>query len=1114
MKVLEVNDNDIYGKIFNGYTIMEELNKKKDYKVRQLVTNKVSNNPHCKKLFPTVDGIGKDYYLHKFEHDIMSTHSLLSVSTLRLKKNKYYKKSDLVHYHQIHNNRLSLPTLFEMAKCKPTVISFHDPWFMTGRCVHALDCDKWQTGCKSCSELDTFFDLPYDNCAELWKIKSQLADTDADIIVHSKFMYDLAMKHPYIKNLRIHQIPLGIDMSKFNFELTKEEAKKKLNILPSDTVIFFREQKELKGTNYIVEALKKLKNKNSITLVTCSQTGLLKEIEDDFNIIELGVLEENEVLLCYNAADIFLMPSLGESFGMMAVEAMASGLPTIVFDNSALPDTTGAPEVGILVKNLDSDDLHDKIEYYLTHPEERQKRGNLSKEYVRKKYDFDTFINRVSDVYKEAYSKQKYKLVKRYKSNFKIDYNNDNVKKALYKLNGIYDEFCKEDTKPDFLKNESIDGNDIEFSDINVIHLIEKFNDFIYHNPKLVRPLEEFEENDQEDSDLQIDDSKRPKVSIIMPVYNGGKFISLAIDSALRQTYKNIEIIVVDDGSTDDTEQVCKAYGDKIRYIKKENGGVSTALNLGIEQMTGDYFSWLSHDDLYYPKKVEIEIDYLEKHNLVGTNTILYSNFTIIDEHGKLVHDIIFDSNDLNRDSAFSIIKGGIDGLTLLIPKKAFKDAGLFDKDLRCVQDYKLWFEMYKKGYKFIHIPNILAATRVHSESVTNTNPKVVTEGNEFWLEVVKYFSDEKKKELYGSIYNYYFNLYNFFNYGPYDKTFEYCEEKCKYYEEINKEKTQNTKVSIVLPFHNNVSSATRALQSALNQTHKNIEIILINNCSSDDTSKIEEIANANADVIKYIKFDQEESIASAWNEGIKMATSDYIAFLEPFSVFDITKIELQLAKMIPSEDVISHTAYYERRNNKTTFIDNGYLTGKICYSLMNEYYVDISTVMIYKPYFTQNNITFMDKNKSAIYVCFYMDALKNTRLLSVRNPLSLIYRDIENLDEEERGHYVLKYILDDIDAKQFVSEVSKLLYSYAGLINSNVDYGYDFTHHEELGRYAYIQSTECQRVTKIRKIYNKIVHKKPIPVYTLSTYSLEYSTLNKMYKKIKSIQSKFNINK
>ena len=106
------------------------------------------------------------------------------------------------------------------------------------------------------------------------------------------------------------------------------------------------------------------------------------------------------------------------------------------------------------------------------------------------------------------------------------------------------------------------------------------------------------------------------KVTIIIPVYNGSNYVREAIDSALAQTYKNIEILVVNDGSTDEgaTRDICLSYGDKITYYEKENGGVSTALNLGIEKMTGDYFSWLSHDDLYYPDKIEKQMKELEKY--------------------------------------------------------------------------------------------------------------------------------------------------------------------------------------------------------------------------------------------------------------------------------------------------------------------------------------------------------------------------------------------------------------------------------------------------------------------------------------------------------------------
>ena len=101
-----------------------------------------------------------------------------------------------------------------------------------------------------------------------------------------------------------------------------------------------------------------------------------------------------------------------------------------------------------------------------------------------------------------------------------------------------------------------------------------------------------------------------PKVSIVIPAYNAANYLAQAIDSALSQTYNNVEIVVVNDGSKDDgeTERIAKMYGDRIVYISKENGGSSSALNCGIRAMSGEWFSWLSHDDLYYPNKIEDQI--------------------------------------------------------------------------------------------------------------------------------------------------------------------------------------------------------------------------------------------------------------------------------------------------------------------------------------------------------------------------------------------------------------------------------------------------------------------------------------------------------------------------
>lgn len=206
----------------------------------------------------------------------------------------------------------------------------------------------------------------------------------------------------------------------------------------------------------------------------------------------------------------------------------------------------------------------------------------------------------------------------------------------------------------------------------------------------------------------------RPLVSIIIPVYNGSNYLKQAIDSALAQTYNNVEVIVINDGSNDNgaTEAIAKSYGNKIRYYTKPNGGVSTALNLGIKKMKGQYFSWLSHDDLYHPQKIEKQMEVMEKNY---SNVIVASDVTMLYENG-LSRRIRINSSDFDYFEIFlataSII--GLNGCSLIIPKKAFR--GLqFDSSKRYTQDYDMWLRISQK-YRFILISESLVISRQHNQ--------------------------------------------------------------------------------------------------------------------------------------------------------------------------------------------------------------------------------------------------------------------------------------------------------------------------------------------------------------------------------------------------------------
>lgn len=248
-----------------------------------------------------------------------------------------------------------------------------------------------------------------------------------------------------------------------------------------------------------------------------------------------------------------------------------------------------------------------------------------------------------------------------------------------------------------------------------------------------------------------------PLVSIIIPVYNGANYLGEAIECALNQTYKNIEIIVVNDGSNDDgaTEKIAVSYGDRIKYFKKENGGVSSALNFGIKNMKGEYFSWLSHDDKYLPDKIKNSVELLSKYNF-DEKLLAYTNSKYINEKSEYLNKngvIRFATEEIiePEDCIKSMLKfGSLNGCALLIPKKAFSECGYFDEKLRYCQDVLMWQRLFGKGYKIVADSSFNALTRLHANQVTQTRRDLlVSDSMAINDELIKIFLSQKNsKEL------------------------------------------------------------------------------------------------------------------------------------------------------------------------------------------------------------------------------------------------------------------------------------------------------------------------------------------------------------------------------
>ena len=211
-------------------------------------------------------------------------------------------------------------------------------------------------------------------------------------------------------------------------------------------------------------------------------------------------------------------------------------------------------------------------------------------------------------------------------------------------------------------------------------------------------------------------------VSIVIPVYNSEKFLEECLDSILDQTYQNIEIIAVDDGSTDSSLDILNRYSDKVNIFSQKNNGLASTLNFGIDKMNGNWLRWFSPDDLMYPQAMEI----LVKESKRYPNTVIYSNWDIIDENGIMLRE--FNESDYNNLSNFDYNVRLLDGQqinvnTTLIPSSLLEKCKLRELDDPVAIDYDFFLHsalLY--DIKFHLISKSLIKYRIHSDQLSHKN--------------------------------------------------------------------------------------------------------------------------------------------------------------------------------------------------------------------------------------------------------------------------------------------------------------------------------------------------------------------------------------------------------
>ena len=374
-----------------------------------------------------------------------------------------------------------------------------------------------------------------------------------------------------------------------------------------------------------------------------------------------------------------------------------------------------------------------------------------------------------------------------------------------------------------------------------------------------------------------------PLVSVVIPCFNYARYLSESVESVVNQVYKKFEIIIVNDGSTDNTIQVTKNLiknfpSIKIKLINQSNSGhPSISRNKGIKEAIGEYILPLDADDKIHPWML---VDCIREIQSGSPNRIIYTARQDFDGSDSVIIPSQYNFEKLKRENHISYCA--------LYPKKMWKEIGGYRTNVG-MEDWDFWIAAGLRGYWGCLIPKPLFFYRRHDSGQFQKDAKNV------------------QKILAKIIINN-AEAYN-------EKEFELAKQYLSLVSE-------NLLVSVIIPTYNRPDDLRNAIQSVLNQTYKNFELVIVNDAGTDVEHLVKEFNN---NKIKYIVHKKNKGLAAARNTGLKSAKGKYIAFLDDDDIFYENHLETAISELKQNEKVVytdAVRATIKKENGKNTIVN------------------------------------------------------------------------------------------------------------------------------------------------------------------------------------------------
>lgn len=243
-----------------------------------------------------------------------------------------------------------------------------------------------------------------------------------------------------------------------------------------------------------------------------------------------------------------------------------------------------------------------------------------------------------------------------------------------------------------------------------------------------------------------------PLVSVVIPLYNAELYISDAIESVLSQSYNNIELIVVDDGSTDLSPKITKSYSD-LTYVRQNNKGGNAARNLGLKLAKADYILFLDADDVLYEKKIE---SLVARSLASDSNELIFSDWSRCDVNLNVVYEKSARVPSSDHDSIIYNFEGGLNTPAPLHKRALLDTVGGFKEGMPCAQERDLHIRLACLGVRFTFLPSVLHAVRMVENSVSSNYLEVINQHERMGLTALdtlaksNLLNDERRRAIAG----------------------------------------------------------------------------------------------------------------------------------------------------------------------------------------------------------------------------------------------------------------------------------------------------------------------------------------------------------------------------